>query len=151
MLDNLLPRLRRTSEEIERPASIFDLMDEMMRQSKGNPPSFAGSRQFPSVDVKEEDGEIEVSAEVPGMNPEDIEVSIDGDTLTIRGEKRFEEEEKKDKYTRVERSYGSFYRSFRLPTSIDQDKVTAKYDKGVLKLMLPKSEAATARKIAIES
>lgn len=152
MFENLLPQLRRKSSEIERPASVFDLMDDMMRRNMESFPAFrSAAGQFPSVDVREDDSEIAVQAELPGVKPEDIDISVQGDTLVIRGEKKFEEEEKRENYTRIERSYGSFHRTFRLPSTVNPDAVKARFEGGVLKLSLPKSEEAKARKVQIES
>jgi len=101
---------------------------------------------YPRVDVAETDAEIKVTAELPGLEPEDFEVSLSEDTLTIRGEKRQEREEKGRNYYRAERSYGSFQRSIPLPHIIDADKVNAEFSKGVLTVSLPKIAAREDRK-----
>jgi HSP20 family protein len=100
----------------------------------------------PQVDVKETEHEIRVSAELPGMDEKDVEVSISGDVLTIKGEKKEEKEEKGEEGYRLERSYGAFRRSFSLPCEVDTAKATATYRKGVLTIALPK--AAEAKKKA---
>lgn len=106
----------------------------------------------PRVDVKENGNALVVTAELPGVEEKDVEVSLNGDILTISGEKRHEKEEKGDEFYRVERSYGSFRRSFSLPTSVDADKVEASYKKGVLTVTLPKAAAAEkAKKIAVKA
>jgi HSP20 family protein len=106
----------------------------------------------PQVDVTETDGEIKVSAELPGLGDEDIDVSLSNDVLTIRGEKKEEKEEKGRSYYRAERSYGSFVRSVPLPAEVDADKVDAVFQKGVLTVTLPKTGEARARKkIAIKT
>lgn len=107
----------------------------------------------PKVDVAETDHEYEITAELPGLDEKDVDVSLSDGILTIRGEKKSETEEKKKDYYRVERSYGSFQRSFSLPDSIDEDKIGASFEKGVLKLTLPKSAEAQKkqRKIAVKS
>lgn len=96
----------------------------------------------PSVDVRENDKEIKVSAELPGMDDKDIDVSLTKDALTIKGEKKEEKEDKGKDYYRIERSYGSFSRTIPLPTEIDIDKVKAEFKKGVLTVILPKSAQA---------
>ena len=96
----------------------------------------------PSVDISESDEEIRLSAELPGLGEEDFEVTLDGDLLTIKGEKKDEREEKEKGYHRVESVAGSFQRSFRLPTDVDPETVTARYDKGVLTVRVPKPEEA---------
>lgn len=102
---------------------------------------------LPSVDVSENDKEIQVSAELPGMDEKDIDVSLSGNNLVIRGEKKSEKEEKDKQYYRKESSYGAFHRSIPLPTEVEEEKIEATFKKGVLKIVLPKSpEARKARK-----
>ena len=96
----------------------------------------------PSIDVVENDKDIRISAELPGMEEKDIDVSLSRDSLTIKGEKREEKEDKGKGYYRMERSYGSFSRTVPLPSEIDQDKVKATFKKGVLTVTLPKTEKA---------
>jgi len=103
----------------------------------------------PDVDIKETDKEIRIKADLPGMKKEDIDISVDEDQLVIKGE-RIEEEEKKDKdYVRIERSYGSFYRSFNIGVPVRSDQIKASYKEGVLELVLPKAEAKKPKKIEI--
>jgi HSP20 family protein len=96
----------------------------------------------PSVDISETDEEIRLTAELPGLGEEDFEVTLDGDRLTIKGEKKDEREEKEKGYHRVESLAGTFQRSFRLPADVDPETVTASYDKGVLTVTVPKPEEA---------
>jgi HSP20 family protein len=96
----------------------------------------------PSVNVVEDEKEIRVSAELPGINEKDIDVSLSRDSLTIRGEKKEEKEDKGKNYYRMERSYGSFTRTIPLPTEIDTDKVKAQFKKGILTVTLPKTAKA---------
>ncbi|MFZ5449612.1 MAG: Hsp20/alpha crystallin family protein [Thermodesulfobacteriota bacterium] len=105
----------------------------------------------PAVDIKETDTEIVVKAEVPGMDPNDINISVTGDVLTIKGEKKSEREEKEESYHLVERSYGSFSRSLSLPAAVDLDKIEAKYDKGVLTVTCPKKEEVKPKAIEIKT
>jgi len=107
----------------------------------------------PRVDVSETDKEIKVSAELPGMEEKDIDVSLTRDALTIKGEKKEEKEEKGKDYYRMERSYGSFTRSIPLPIEVDTDKVEATFKKGVLDITLPKTAKAIqeAKKVAVKS
>ncbi|MEW6163240.1 MAG: Hsp20/alpha crystallin family protein [Nitrospirota bacterium] len=106
----------------------------------------------PSVDVFEEGNDVVVKAELPGMSKEDIDVKLTDDIITISGEKKKEEKVEKKDYYRVERSYGSFARSFRLPTEVQTDKATAKFKEGVLEIRIPKTEAAKKKekKLLIE-
>ncbi len=105
----------------------------------------------PSVDVSETKDAILVRAEIPGMDVKDIDISIVGDTLTIKGEKKQKVEEKDENYYRIECSYGSFTRSLRLPTTVDADKVQARYEKGVLNIQLPKKEEAKPKQIEVKT
>jgi len=105
---------------------------------------------LPSLDVAETKNEIVVKAEVPGMDPKDIDISLSDGLLTIKGEKKQEREEKEENYHLVERSYGSFARSIRLPKEIQSDKINASYKNGVLKVVLPKSEEAKKKEIKIK-
>ena len=100
----------------------------------------------PSVDVTESDQEIKVSAELPGLAEQDIEVSLSNDVLTLRGEKKVEKEDKGENYYRMERSYGSFHRSISLPTEVKADQVEATFKNGVLTVTLPKAATAQNRK-----
>lgn len=116
--------------------------------------NFANWRGFetafsPSMEVTETDKSIEISTELPGMDEKDVEISIANDTLTIRGEKRAEKEEKKQAYRLVERSYGSFERSLVLPPGVNADAIKASMSKGVLKIALPKPAVAQSQKVKI--
>lgn len=107
---------------------------------------------IPSVDIVENDKDIQVSAELPGMTEKDVEVTLSGDLLTISGEKKDAREEKDKNYHRVERSYGAFRRSVTLPAAVNGDQVAASFNKGVLTITLPKVETGkTAKKITIKA
>lgn len=109
----------------------------------------AGRLWSPSVDVMENENEIVLHAELPGLKQEDIDIELTGETLTLRGERKFENEERKDNYVRVERSYGRFQRSFTIGVPIQHDKVSASYRDGVLEVHVPKSEATKPRKVQV--
>lgn len=94
------------------------------------------------MDVKDTDKEVIVTAELPGVEMKDIELSLNLNNLTIKGEKRAEKEDKENGYYRMERSYGSFYRQVPLPCEIDRDKIAANFKDGVIKIVLPKTKAA---------
>ena len=109
------------------------------------------SREWlPSVDVSETDDKLQIKAELPGVDAKDVKVSISGDILTIKGEKKKEEEKKDEHYHSSERFYGSFERSFRLPANIKTDEVDATYKKGVLQLVLQKTEDSKKKEIEIK-
>jgi len=104
----------------------------------------------PQVDIYEDENHVVVSAALPGMAQEDISVNIENNTLTISGERKFANEEKKDRFTRVEQFYGNFTRSFALPNTIDQEKIEATMDKGILSVTLPKREETKPRSIKVK-
>lgn len=104
----------------------------------------------PSVDISETDGGYQIKAEIPDVKKEDVKVTLEDGVLTIQGERKHEKEEKGKKYHRVERSYGSFVRSFTLPDLVDEEKVKADFKDGVLNLQLPKSEKAKPKAIEVK-
>ena len=104
----------------------------------------------PPLDVSETEENILVKVEVPGIEPKDIDISVSGDTLTIKGEKKSEKEEKGKNYHFIERSYGSFSRSVGLPASVKFEQVKAEYKKGILEITLPKSEKSKIKKIPVK-
>ncbi len=104
----------------------------------------------PKIDIKEKKDSYEVTAEFPGMNKEDIEISLEDNILVFKGEKKFEEKKEEDNYLHIERSYGNFYRSFKLPEAIDTEKVDASFKNGVLHLVLKKKPESKGKKIEIK-
>ncbi len=105
----------------------------------------------PKVDIFETDTDLVLKAELPGIDPKDVDLSLEKNVLTLKGQRLFEHEDKKDNYHRVERSYGSFTRSFSLPTTIEEGKIRADYKDGVLTVSLPKTKQALPRQIKIAS
>jgi HSP20 family protein len=106
---------------------------------------------IPAVDVFEKDDRFVVKAELPGMKDDDVDVSVVGDTLTIKGERKTETEVKNEDYYRCERSYGTFYRSIPIPSNVDANKIEASFDDGVLEVTLPKSAKVKPKKIAVSA
>jgi HSP20 family protein len=104
----------------------------------------------PSLDISETKGDLVVKAELPGIDPKEIDISLNEGILTIKGEKMQEKEEKEEGYHLVERSYGSFTRSIRLPREIQSEKINASYKNGVLKITLPKTEEAKKKEVKIK-
>jgi HSP20 family protein len=104
----------------------------------------------PAVDIYETEDSFVVRADLPGVSKDDIQVEIKDNTLTLKGEKKFEEKVSRDNYIRVERAYGTFVRSFTLPQNVDADKIKAKYKEGVLELTIPKKEEAKLKQIRVE-
>jgi HSP20 family protein len=160
MFRTLTPFTRRTEPtRTTDPFGYFQremnrLLDDAFRVAPtANVPAMGVDVLAPSMDVKETDKTIEIEAELPGVDEKDVQVSLENDVLTIKGEKRLEKEESKKDYYLSERSYGSFMRAFAVPAGIDADKVTAKYEKGVLKVTLPKptNGQAKAKKIEVKA
>ncbi len=104
----------------------------------------------PAVDIREAKDAYEVVADVPGVQAKDIDVSLEEGVLTVKGERKSENKEEGEGYTRTERTYGSFYRRFTLPDTADADNISAKTEHGVLKLHIPKKEKALPKKISVE-
>lgn len=117
--------------------------------SRGEEKDLVASTWTPSVDIYETENALVLSAEVPGIEEKDIEIKIEDSTLTLKGERKFEKETKEENYHRIERAYGSFYRSFTLPHYIDQDKIKAEHENGVLKITMPKKSELKPRKLKI--
>jgi HSP20 family protein len=113
----------------------------------GSPTQWQATQLTPSIDVRENEKEIVVDAELPGMNENDVQVVVREGVLSLKGEKKSERDEKKDTYHLVERSYGSFDRSFRLPEGVNEEQIKADFNNGVLHVVVPKRpEAAKAEK-----
>jgi HSP20 family protein len=109
-----------------------------------------GGTFTPAVDIKENDGEIRLELELPGLKPDQVEIMAENGVLTIRGEKRSERKEGEDsRYQVVERSYGTFVRSFQLPPGVDEDQIKAEFENGVLALSIPKEALPQPKRIQI--
>ena len=104
----------------------------------------------PPVDIYETEDSLVFKAELPGVTKEDITVEVKDNTMTLKGEKRFQKEVKEEGYHRVERAYGAFQRAFTLPGMVEQDKVKAKFKDGILEIVLPKAEKAKPKQVKVE-
>jgi HSP20 family protein len=127
-------------------------MNRLFRESyspEGPEDSLTTTSFAPPVDIYEDEHNIILKLEVPGIDEKDIDVSIENTTLTVHGERKIEKEEKEENFRRVERQYGSFTRSFTLPSSVDSGQVSAHYDKGVLKIKLAKKAEAKPKQIKV--
>ncbi len=138
--------------DVAYPNRLARLLDEMFNFR--TPPFYnEGSgllaNWMPPVDVIEDKELIRIVAELPGVKPEDVKITMENNVLTLHGEKKKEIEEKDERVHRFERSYGMFERSFTLPTTIDANRIVAKYDEGVLTIVFPKSEAAKPKQITV--
>ena len=131
--------------------TLQDRMNRLFRDTYGDgrDEALTTSNFAPPVDVYEDEHNITLKIEVPGIEEKDIDVRIENNTVTVHGERKFEKEEKEENFRRVERQYGSFTRSFTLPTTVDADKVQAHYDKGILKVQLAKKAEAKPKQIKV--
>ena len=132
-------------------STLQDRMNRLFRETQGNSQdeSLTSSSFAPAVDVYEDEHNVTLKIEVPGIDEQDIDVRVENNTLTVHGERKIEKEEKEENYRRVERQYGSFTRTFNLPPTVDAEKVQADYDKGVLKITLPKKAEAKPKQIKV--
>jgi HSP20 family protein len=124
------------------------MFDGVFRSTGDEDYSF--SSWAPAVDIAEHDDEYLVKVELPGVNKDEVKLTLENNILTIRGEKKQEKETKKENYHRVERSYGSFQRSFTLPAAVKSDKIDASYKDGILSVSLPKAEEAKPKQIEVK-
>lgn len=130
---------------------LNQLSKELDRSFRGSENSdVATSDWTPAVDIKENESGFVIVADIPGVDPKDIEVHMENGVLSIKGERESEKKEEKDGYKRVERSYGSFYRRFSMPETADATKINAKSKNGVLEVTIPKQEKEQPRKIEVQ-
>lgn len=120
------------------------LFEDAGRSRSGDEP--VPATWSPAVDILETEGEIVVKAELPGIDRKDISLHLEGNVLTLKGERRFEKETKEENYHRIERAYGAFSRAFSIPATVDEENIRAEYRNGVLKIALPKKEQTTKLK-----
>jgi len=132
----------------ERMNRLFD--ETLQRTHSREDEDFSAGLWSPPVDIYETENEIILKAELPEIAQKDIDIKIEDGTLTIRGERKFERETKKENYHRIERAYGKFNRSFSLPNTIDQEKIKASFRDGILKLIMPKREETKPKQITVE-
>jgi len=141
--------LRDLAQLQEKMNRIFEDSLSLLRTGEGKE-LFALGSWVPPVDIYETEDKIVLSAELPGMRREDISVEVKNNTLTIKGERKFERESEAKNYSRIERSYGSFQRVFTLPQEVQQDKVKARYENGILEIILFKAEESKTRQIKVK-
>jgi len=122
------------------PWTLFDEFNRMFPALTDDESRVVGSHWSPAVDIKEEDERFVIRADIPGVAPEDIEISMEEGVLTIKGERKHESEEEKEGYHRIEREHGTFMRRFTLPKNVDAEQIAATSKDGVVELTLPKAE-----------
>lgn len=134
------------------PRTLRDEMDRLFDDFFGMTPARGerGAVWSPAVNVREDADNFYIEAELPGMNKEDIELEVEQNSMVIKGERKFEQKQEGENYHFVERSYGSFYRSFTLPKNVDADGINAEYKDGVLQVTVPKKEEVKPKKVQIK-
>ena len=132
---------------------LLSLQERMNRIFEGSLSPGRSEETFstwaPAVDIYETEKEIVLKADLPGVNLTDVDIRVENNTLTVRGERQFEKSAKQDNYHRVERSYGAFARTFSLPSTVDAEKIAAGYENGVLQIAMPKREEARPKQIKV--
>ena len=124
-------------------------LNSLLRDMNGENDPLSAASFVPAVDIYEDDKKVSLMLEVPGIEEKDLDVSVENHTLTVKGERKFEKEEKVENFHRIERRYGSFYRAFTLPSRVDTENVKANYNNGVLKLELAKKAEAQPKQIKV--
>jgi len=151
-MKSLIPWKKQDREMVNLRRDFDDLFDRFFSEPVFSVPKlFSEKSWYPTVDVSEGKKDIIVKAEIPGVGKEDIDISLDGRFLTIRGEKKHEKEESDEHYHRVESSFGFYKRTIELPADVDESKVDAKYKNGVLKIKLKKAKEAKTKNIKINT
>lgn len=125
------------------------LFEDLVSSPKYEESDIIQSTWSPAVDIYETENELVLTAELPGVEEKDVEIKVEDNTLSLRGERKFEKETREENYHRIERAYGSFYRSFSLPNYVDQEKISAEYENGLLKVHMPKKPEVKPRKVKI--
>jgi HSP20 family protein len=130
--------------------ALQNRVNSLFRDMNGDNDPLAAASFVPAVDIYEDAQKVVLKLEVPGIDEKDLDVRVENHTLTVKGERKFEAEEKEQNFHRIERRYGSFYRTFTLPSTVDTENVAASYNAGVLKLELAKKPEAQPRQIEIK-
>lgn len=140
--------MARLQREVNR---LFETGERGGSLGRGNAEHTSTRIWAPAVDIAEDQAEIVVKAELPGLKQEDIDIELTGDTLIIKGERKFDDTQRKDNYVRIERAYGAFQRSFTIGVPVQNDAVSASYKDGVLEVHLPKSEETKPKKVVVSA
>jgi HSP20 family protein len=130
--------------------SLQNRINSLFHNMSGEDDPLAAASFVPAVDIYEDAQKVVLKLEVPGIDQKDLDVRVENHTLTVKGERKFEAEEKEQNFHRIERRYGSFYRAFTLPSTVDTESVGASYNAGVLKLELKKKPEAQPKQIKID-
>jgi len=125
------------------------LFDESVRNVRTGDEALSSATWSPAVDIYETDSEVVLKAELPEVNQKDIDIQVENNTLTLRGERKLDKETKQENFHRIERAYGIFSRSFTLPSTVDQERIKADYRDGILRISLPKREESKPKQIKV--
>ncbi len=131
--------------------SLQNRVSSLLRDLNGDGELVSTAGFVPPVDIYEDEKKVVLKLEVPGIEEKDLDVRVENQSLTVRGERKFESEEKEENFHRIERRYGSFFRSFSLPTTVDTENVDAKYNAGVLRIELQKKAEAQPKQIKVKA
>jgi HSP20 family protein len=131
--------------------ALQNRMNSLFQEYGRNEGDVSTAAFVPPVDIYEDEHKIVLKLEVPGMKEDELDIQLENNALTVKGERKFEKEEKEENFHRIERRYGSFYRSFTVPTTVNPDSVKASYDAGVLKVELEKRAEAKPKQIKVEA
>jgi len=129
--------------------SLQNRMNALFRDFGDGDSPMTTASFIPAVDIYEDEKKVVLKLEVPGIDEKDLDVHVENNTLTVKGERKFEKEEKEENFHRIERRYGSFYRAFTLPTTVDAENINAAYNNGILKLELKKKPEAQPKQIKV--
>ncbi len=135
---------------VQSPGELRELMEKFFGGDDGDQSNVVTSQWAPRVDIREEPARFVIQADVPGVDPNEIEINMEKGILSIKGERRIEAKEQSEKFTRVERQHGMFYRRFALPDSADPENISASGKHGVLEIVIPKRPQTTPRRISIQ-
>lgn len=130
--------------------TLQNRMNSLFRDMNGDNDPLTAASFAPPVDIYEDDKKVVIKLEVPGINEKDLDVRMENHTLTVKGERKLEQEEKEENFHRIERRYGSFFRAFTLPTTVDAENIKANYHNGVLRLELTKKPEAQPKQIKVD-
>jgi len=131
-------------------AALQNRVNSLFRDFNDGESSLTTTNFIPAVDIYEDEKKIVLKVEVPGIPEKDLDVSVENNTLTVKGERKFEKEEKEENFHRIERRYGSFFRAFTLPATVETENIDAKYEDGLLKLELKKKPEAQPKQIKVK-
>ena len=130
--------------------NVHEQLNRLFEEPGGQTSDSSYGGWFPAIDLREEEKRFVIEADLPGVKKDDIQIEVENNVLTLRGERKFEHESKKENFHRIERAYGKFMRSFTLPSRIDASQITASQNGGILEIVIPKAKESLPQKIEIK-